>query len=804
MVAKRLISILVSAFLATQPISGPLFAQPTPLNAPLEQDVPASPLSSQRDNVESLAALTDAIREKLDRTAFDFDALLDELDFDVDKIISFSKKEIAFEQYAGILRGAKGVLFSRAGNSIDQSLLLAKLLRDAGYDARIVGAELTRDQAREVLRAMKEDFGSPPAIADPGALLDVLREVSGIGEDISDEVKRAFYDYVNFVPRAENAPVHDQILAITEFLTRQLHSRKLQFDGEHVQEQLLREAQQYFWVQYKESASAPWSDVHPLFRTQPTFQPPEPGETYSGALPERLQHRLRFQVFIERKIGDRLEVVPITSGWERPVANMVGTQLVFANVADSMLGVNESALELDVLLKRAKSFVPTFGAGVAPGAKFFDLRGNVIDSMAAARPASGIFSEVNRAFGEAIGGLAGEGAIPTLTAQWMEFVLIAPDGTESTFRRTTFDRIGAAARKSNTVPTDLTPTTLDDVRPLIQRHTFGLNVGRIPRGFGIDSAAVDFEQWEPEIKRALEYGAEDGAVSLGARRNPPVGWGGLWALFSILDQADTIGKNHRSYRSAPGLLIHSEGLGSDQEYLERIDIVSNSRRVLDISGITPAIDPIRMVEAGVWETMLEGTFISGSDLYSTTVAFDAAAHLGSNPVVISSPASLNQISASADTLAAIESDLVRGYVVIAPSAEPSTGRSGWWRIDPQTGETLGQILDGRGAVTTEEAILLSISVVFLGLSMWQCMQGQRARNQTRPPSRYFWDNQGVCCMVGNAGISWIGSLAGVFLLTTHKFSTSLVIGMAAGASVGFDVAGYNLPIDEFCGVVMGN
>ena len=81
-------------------------------------------------------------RATLNRTTFDQEALLESLDYDADSIIEFVRASISFEQYPGVLRGPKGTLLSRAGNSIDQAILLAKLLRDAGYDARIAGAEL--------------------------------------------------------------------------------------------------------------------------------------------------------------------------------------------------------------------------------------------------------------------------------------------------------------------------------------------------------------------------------------------------------------------------------------------------------------------------------------------------------------------------------------------------------------------------------------------------------------------------------------------------------------------------------------
>src|SRR5690606_40109840 len=68
--------------------------------------------------------LVKALRGDIDRSAFNTDELLKKLDFDADNIIQFVSNEIAFEQYPGLLRGAQGTLMSKAGNALDQSLLL--------------------------------------------------------------------------------------------------------------------------------------------------------------------------------------------------------------------------------------------------------------------------------------------------------------------------------------------------------------------------------------------------------------------------------------------------------------------------------------------------------------------------------------------------------------------------------------------------------------------------------------------------------------------------------------------------------
>ncbi|MFA5027203.1 MAG: transglutaminase-like domain-containing protein, partial [Candidatus Methylomirabilota bacterium] len=60
------------------------------------------------------------------------------LDYAPRRIYEYVKNEIAFEPYYGSLKGATGLLYSKAGNSTDQASLLIALLRASGFPARYV------------------------------------------------------------------------------------------------------------------------------------------------------------------------------------------------------------------------------------------------------------------------------------------------------------------------------------------------------------------------------------------------------------------------------------------------------------------------------------------------------------------------------------------------------------------------------------------------------------------------------------------------------------------------------------------
>lgn len=85
------------------------------------------------------------------------------------EIFEFMKNEIGYEAYQGSLRGARGALWSKAGNALDQASLMIALLRASGVKARYVKGALSTAEAQDVIMSMFPPVlrivGCPPADA---------------------------------------------------------------------------------------------------------------------------------------------------------------------------------------------------------------------------------------------------------------------------------------------------------------------------------------------------------------------------------------------------------------------------------------------------------------------------------------------------------------------------------------------------------------------------------------------------------------------------------------------------------------
>jgi hypothetical protein len=63
-------------------------------------------------------------------------------------------RDLGFESYSGSLRGARGTLWSAAGNSVDQASLLIALLRASGVPARYRSGELANGDIETLILSM--------------------------------------------------------------------------------------------------------------------------------------------------------------------------------------------------------------------------------------------------------------------------------------------------------------------------------------------------------------------------------------------------------------------------------------------------------------------------------------------------------------------------------------------------------------------------------------------------------------------------------------------------------------------------
>lgn len=115
------------------------------------------------------------------------------LNHDPYEIFKFVRDEIKYEVYVGSLRGARGTLWSMAGNALDQASLLIALLRVSGIKARYVTGTLAKPDAQKLIESMflPKPYRVVGFVPDDAEKSDPVNDPELIGE----AVQHAWVEY---------------------------------------------------------------------------------------------------------------------------------------------------------------------------------------------------------------------------------------------------------------------------------------------------------------------------------------------------------------------------------------------------------------------------------------------------------------------------------------------------------------------------------------------------------------------------------------------------------------------------------
>jgi hypothetical protein len=753
---RYLLTILLSVLLACPPQVLAQAGLSLMANSPVQDQPGLGDYLLAKSRLEKVFGLMEQARAQIDRSSFDTDALIDQLDYDSEAIIDFVREELRFEQYRGLLRGPTGTLMSAGGNALDQSVLLAKLLNDAGFEARIASGTLDSAQATLLFReAFGHEGGAAKEVWTP-ELVDTFRAMRAAagtpGTDIS--LLGKMLQPFALERSLAYASVKDSASAIQSRMNDALPG----FSGPQDASALLAEAREYYWVQWREGASGGWRDVHPALPLADGFPDGiEPAGYITGEIPADMQHRLRLSAKIEQRLGGKRVVHELMPPWERPVANLIGVPLTYGNHPDS-LATSDDYLDIPSSLRRTELFFPALNGSLPANARAFDLQGRVIDSDAAGSQAAGVFKQVGDAFGEATAAL-GEGPAEELVRHWLEFSFIAPGGETETIERAVFDSAGTAGED-----------VLKIVAQLAREHTFMVSAGDMPNSYALDEILRRMLSSRVVLEAVLQraYFIETPVEMTYSEMNAVESeWWGHFLLFPAFARAAAWAADDLVYVSGPQLVVHAREPAARAGLVAYIDIVRNERRALTMADGELKTAPSALVAAGVWETAMEGHALSadaGTPM-STFVAVDVTRPEKLRVIMPSDGTTVERLQLPADVAANLSRDLERGYAVILPPADAASV-DGWWRVHPVTGETLGQLSNGRGSAFTEALSLISgvISFAFWLKGMGGCLakSNSLAFSCCVATNTAFWIGGGIVgAYVGVTGlIAALGAFAG--------------------------------------------
>jgi hypothetical protein len=673
---------------------------------------------------------------------FDREQILDELGYDADSIVDFVKNEITYQAYPGVLRGIEGTLAGRSGNAHDQALVLAALLKDAGYEAQILVGKLSEDQARLLYNsvAMPELPAMEAPSTHPKVFDDVLNRVRDRAVSVKDLV-------------AETEKVAGNVEA-------SLADSALAEGSSDMLGEALTSAQAYRWVRFRDGPAEPWKQVHPAFpgaeKWAISIQSVETGEIDPADL-----QTVEIELWIEDSDGQQ----HLVSGqWHAPTANLFDRQVSMEIGSDAAMNQQLWGSPSE-LVKASQFFYVLIDGSIPKDSKVFDLYGDVYDSTAAEGLGT-LFSTLNRQGTKALNALndidatAVQGSAKRqLTKVWLNFRVKAPGTDEQVTTRVLYE--GNAMNEPDVA-----------ARTLLQRWDLDFSVNslmaqayqyrktvRFSRILERVQKFQEFVQSHPDANQdVLMKGATDVIESPSRDR--------LYYLRGLFDQYK-VSDDLVSYAPRVNILAIRHGIffADDQwKRYEMVDIVTNTRWSFrrDDGNLVP--DPRATIARGVWETRAE--------MFNTSIS----------PDLVFNESAYDTLSTSAAFT--IGPGSTTDLVALRPNSAAGTGAA-WWQIDRRNGSTIG-IIDlapgAGGAEMAAEAIVqgatMAFSGTFFAISTFTCVQR---------------GGDPVCCVMGNiwltVGSSGVGFAIGGFgaLLVGGGGWGLAIMGLS---SVGVDLAYY--------------
>ena len=690
--------------------------------------------------LEGLKKLNQAILQayqEIPRDTFDPQAVVDIVGEDRESLFDWVRDETVLISYQGCLRGPAGVLMERRGNSLDRALLLHELLRLAGFEARLARGTLTENEANEIFKnisdTQKNIEHERPEI-DFENLIQTYAEEYEIATEELQEIQKNLIEEKERISKIIQERVAEQTEALSTSLEiDQGQTRKKE------KASIVADLRDHWWVQVEKNGD--WLDL------DPTTGDAKPGDSLTPLkktydiedLNEDLLHLLTIRVIVERWeegklkeetvlehemqpseiIGERIELRHDPLDWPKD-EDLFNSDRPIQKLKDTVINLREWIPALTVGSEKfsKQSFTKSGEVNAKPGEKKEEKGGGI---------AGGLMG----AFGRSRAKADDESL---LTAEWIEFEILSPGKPNHKIRRSLFDLIGPAKRRSSA---DEKPGFSND--QILRRNLLILGKTEIlplvcrlsPEFIEYLSAREMLSNMEVLINLVEDRNSienEDILVQLDLISPLP---GPLYNL--ALSRSSLSRFKRETYLD--GLNIFSlqtflqEDTSEELAEFQKTDIIRNDMAVLPDSTQDPFT--IRM-EQGILDTNGEVEHLV-AEIWTENTAMLYAESLkqGMDWLVIrdADDPVLQKTQMSPDVRTCIIQDLADGYIaIIPPKPIPINGKptTAWWRIEPRTGTTLGMGPTGSGQALTQYArnvnlVLQLKSAISIHADIMRCM-----------------------------------------------------------------------------------
>ena len=650
-------------------------------------------------------------------------AIIDDIGADdPERLFDWVRDNTFFVPYRGSLKGPEGVLIDRLGNSLDRSLLLHGLLDEAGYDARLVYGSLSTEQTQDVLKKVKpipKDF-----------FPDYERPLSSSNKELIENYSQKLnIDKAGLLASVEEKERYQKSIAekipqkVDRVYLQVLHAVQNFHEDAATEEETISDLmREHWWVQLQRNSE--WVDLDPILSDS------SPGVTLAEVeeniqpddLDEDIFHRITIRVIIEQwkdKGLEEHEVLNHTLIPQNHLAERITLHHSPGNWPEELeIFQKEKPSEaFKDLIMAQKSWLPILQVGLENIRKFiFNNSGEIEES--GRKKDRGSPGGLLRGFPSAMTAPKSdkkEKEEAYLTAEWIEYDIDSPGMSQRTIRRQIFDLIGPSKRLREEIP-----------RPeFSQEQEMNRNLFLLGSIDILPLCCQLSEQFIRHLTNTNLMANKDIMLSLFQEevQDDPESLIDPMSGFQSLPFPMYM---HALHRSNPEIYLYTPNLLSYHSFFqENLEGSLDSNRIVDIVENKVGVSPTKRRDSflirlrqGIHDSLAESFFMTRKgDEDNLSRIHSEAEKQGIAWLAIqdSGDESFSRCRLSKDTMVRIEEELSEGFVIIAPEKEvyiDGKPMTRWWRIDPETGDSLiiGEFGWGQAAVEYIEDVELILQI----------------------------------------------------------------------------------------------
>lgn len=640
--------------------------------------------------------------------------------------------------YRGSLRGAVGVLMDRTGNSLDRALLLAEMLHQSSdLPVQLANAALPEDKIAQLAKVYATR--SPPARSATPTVNDLIPRFATL---VGGDANALHSKYAAMMrARAElGTQARARIAAQTKTIAGLVPAAAAAAPD-------LSAFADHWWVQVQDP-DGHWIDLDPSLPDADEGQTLAPSDrTLAPAdIGDDLSHTLTLRVIGEVWHDGQREEANLVEHTFAP-RNFYGQKIAITNIPidmpsdDKMMASPDPGATARTALAAQTEWMPAIMIGGTPVAKTTVTDAGEVWDMSgdanSVRLARGISNETKRTVGAATsmlddlpGSDSGDQPVqqPPLapvsgfTAEWLELEIRAPGAPPRIVRRPIFE----------TVPDGGKPAALSEA-------------ARLDRGF----ALVSETEVLPLFAQVPGTFVADRAVkALVADRATLIDMARSRGKAMPSELRDRIGKMAPLPSALYELAFERVAWSpvADQTYIDRLDVFARRQGLHLVGDKLRPYESIDIVSngVGVWPKAKDARAVRIAQGVTDTVAetliqvdctdagcyrenaSDRLATDGASSLHVSTPA--DGVGLPPRVRALTGNDAAAGYAVLLPAK--SSPKMTWWRVDPQTGETLG--MGVAGGISMTEYALMFFNVVAPVVNCYAMLHSPGASMATIP------------------------------------------------------------------------